>query len=343
MTADQPVRVTLSGVRSTTHLVHAASYLRHLLGRTSGAVTVDYLGSGLFLGRDNVAADDVDRLLPQDNRLRVARPQGAARWAAGAGERRVYLSVGVPGIKPYLRLVRSAPTRPPHVVVIDEGIGSYGDWRTRRDAWRRQGGREPWPTVRSWAVTGADRLVTNERWALYEETAPGVWRVAEPVAEEFRRQVAGDPGSPGRAVFLTQPWPELGLVPRDRYTEHLQDVARACAAAGLGLWLRPHPAEDREAYSGFDVLAGRGPAELDAAVTSAEVVLGADSTALLNVAAIHGRPAYRVSMPELDRLEANLGQRQRRLLDAFLPPPSRAGQLVPALALHAGPPAGGAG
>lgn len=337
MTDQQPVRVTLSGVRSTTHLVHAASYLRDLAGRGAPAITVDYLGSGRFLGRDNVAQEDARRLLGVDGLVRVREPRGRERWSARPGERRVYLSVGVPGIKPYLRLVAGDPARRPRVVVIDEGIGSYGDWRTRRAAWRRQGGREPWPTVRAGAVSAADRLLTDERWALYEEGADGTWRVVDQVAEEFRRLTRGPGGAAGRAVFLTQPWVDLGLVREASYLSHIEAVAASCDTAGLRLEVRPHPAERAERYAGFDVARGGGPAELDRGVATAVVVLGADSTALLNVAAVHARPALRVGMPELDHLQAGLGPRQRRLLDAFLPPARPPRELRPALAALGGP------
>ncbi|MGL5818702.1 MAG: hypothetical protein ACRCYR_14140, partial [Phycicoccus sp.] len=93
----------------------------------------------------------------------------------------------------------------------------------------------------------------------------------------------------------------------------------------------PHPAEDVRRYGSRDLVDGVGPAVLDRAVTTAAVVLGADSTALLNIAAVHGTPAMRVSVPRLDHLVAGLGARQRRLLDAYLPPPRHPDQLGPGL------------
>ena len=62
------------------------------------------------------------------------------------------------------------------------------------------------------------------------------------------------------------------------------------------------------------------PAELDRQVVGARLVLGGNSTALLNLAAVHRTPAVRVMVPELAPLDAALGSRQRSLLDAFLPP-----------------------
>ncbi|MFC7491571.1 MULTISPECIES: hypothetical protein [unclassified Knoellia] len=321
------MRVTLAGVRSATHLVHAGSYLRHLLRRTSGEVVVDYLGSGSFLGRDNVRPEHVTAFLPEDPRLTV-RSSDRAGDASGPGAGRtrqgghhVLLSVGAPGIKPYLRLIAESRTRP-EVVVVDEGIGTYGDWRTRRDAWRRQGGREPWPTVRSWAVTCAGHVLTDLRWALYEQVG-GTWRVVPEVAAGFADAPVAPTSAAGeaRAVYLTQPWVELGLVTEDAFRGHLGQVAAACADVGLAFAVRPHPAEAGGRYAAWPELARDLPAELDPAVVGAQVVLGTDSTALLNLAAVQRRPALRVTLPELHRLERGLGSEQRSLLAAFLPPP----------------------
>ncbi|HEX2705966.1 MAG TPA: hypothetical protein VHM65_09425 [Candidatus Lustribacter sp.] len=316
------MRISLSGVRSLTHLVYAASYVRAVLAESSGPVTVLDLGVGTFLGRATVTESDVARVLPTHERLTVTGPGAAGRTATGpraTSYRHDYLSVGAPGIKPYLRLVARDPRHRPRVVVLDEGLGSYGDWHTRRDAWRRQGGREPWPTLRSWAVSSANQILTDVRWSLFEQAVTG-WVVAPRVGAEFQRHTYGQPGRPGRAVFLTQPWVELGLVSASRYVEHLTAVAAVCAEAGLDLQVRAHPAEDRTKYAGIALDPSTGLAELDRSVVSADVVLGGNSTALLNLAAVHERPALRVGLPELAHLDAQLGPRQRSLLDTYLPP-----------------------
>jgi hypothetical protein len=131
----------------------------------------------------------------------------------------------------------------------------------------------------------------------------------------------GNTGRSRLAVYLTQPWVELGLVTEHAFGEHLRQVAQACADAGLELAVRPHPAERGGRYAVWHELGRDRPAELDPAVLAAAVVIGTDSTALLNLAAVLGRPALRVSLPQLRHLENGLGIRQRALLDTFLPPP----------------------
>jgi hypothetical protein len=141
------IRVTVTGVRNVSHLVHAHSYLTHLADTTTLPIVVSYLGSGEFLGRDNVPAAEADRLLGLNGRLPVERPEGAARFTARPGEERVLLCVGAPSVRAIGRLLRADARHLPRVVVVDEGIGTYGDRRTRLAAYRRQGGRGPWPVV----------------------------------------------------------------------------------------------------------------------------------------------------------------------------------------------------
>lgn len=342
---DRPVAVTLSGVRNRTHLVHCASYVRHLLDTRTGEVVVRSLGTGGFLGRTTVSAEDVTGFLPDDPRLTVRTDPDPAAMAPGRGVDWIYLAVGAPGIKPWARMVAHQPLHRPQVVVVDEGLGTYGTWRTRRDAWVRQGGGRIWPTVRAAAVTTAVARLTDERWPLYLREAADLrkasgprtatdphaaadlrtasgqmhWRLNPPVADEFRRRVPAPGERTERAVYLAQPWVALGLMPAEDYLAHLRAVGAAAAAAGLDFVVRPHPADPVELYQGLPVATGHGPAEMDPEVVAARVALGANSTALLNLAALYGTTAVRVRHPLLAHLDRELGPDQRSLLDQFVP------------------------
>lgn len=322
-----PVRVHVAGLASRTHLVYAASYLRHLMRRTTGPVEVVARPSGGFRGRTPLTDADVRAGLPRDPLLTHVAPGEPPR----PGTRAVLLSVGVPGIKPYLRLLAGEHRRV-WVVVSDEGIGTYGNLGTRRAALRREGGAEPWASVVAAARTGADRLLTDQRWRLYDRRGRGGWHVREEVADEFRRAVMRS-GTPRRtAVYLTQPWVELGLISAAEYRRHLDAVAEACASAGLGLQVRPHPVEDPRAYAELDLITGALPAELDARVVDAAVVLGGPSTALLNLAAVHGVPTIWLRLPEVAALEAGMSGAQRSLFGAFVPLRATARELPPLVA-----------
>lgn len=309
--------VIVTGVRNPSHLVYVASYLRSLLANWPGTVTVTHIGGGRGLGRIAVTAQHVRSLLPDDPRLRIVDAAGEARWRFPDDRWAIYVAVGAPGLKPYARMVAANRGRRPLTVVTDEGLGSYGDRRARNEAWARQGVRQPWRAVRVAAVEGGLRTLPNRRWALYEEH-DGDWSVASAVAAEFRRYDVDVRTRPGVAVLLTQPWTLLGAVDRTSYREHVAAVQRDVAAAGLDLVVRPHPAEDPDDYRGFAVESGDAPAELDPDVIGAELVLGGPSTALLNLAAVHGRPARLVVPPGLGRT-ALLSPRQQRLMDRFVP------------------------
>lgn len=308
--AGDPRRVFWSGVRSQSHVVYAASWLRRLLAETTGPVTLVDLGAGSFLGRRAVDAEDLARLLPADPRLTRVPPD---TLRAHRSERLTYLAVGAPGLKPWARLRAANPGARLDVVVTDEGLGSYGTWRTRRDAWLREGGSGLSPTVRAVAVTAGRRLLTTERWALYRSDPDGGWSVHEPVAAEFRRQV-GEPPTSSAAVFLTQPWVELGLVSEDAYVHHVGRIGASCDEAGFAFAVRPHPVEDAARYAGWPVWGGPKPAELDPRIAGAGVILGETSSALVNLAAVFGRRAVRVRSPGLAAIEEGLGPEQASLL-----------------------------
>lgn len=317
-TSGNHVRVFLSGVRSVTHLLYASSYLHHLIADTGASVTLVDLGLGQYLGRANVTAQNLREMCGDDPELTLVGTDGAPPWHGNRDERCVYMGVGAPGIKPYLRLRLANPSRRLHVVVIDEGLGSYGDWRTKRDALRREGGREPWASLRSSAVSAARRTLTDERWALFRQVGTD-WLIDDRVAATFRARVTV-PASPARVcVFLSQPWVDLRILSEAAYLAHVSRVAEACRSAGLGFVLRPHPAEPAGRYAGFQTTVDRGPAELDPDVWGASVVIGATSTALLNTRALYGTPAIRVVAPECAHLDDQLSPGQKSLLDAFLP------------------------
>lgn len=321
----EPLDLVLTGVRSRSHLVYASSYLRHLLESRPGPVRLTILPTGDAFGDGPAAEAAVRALLVDDPRL-ATRFSGPGDEFADLPRTARLLCVGAPSVRAWASFVRSHRGRQPRITVIDEGLGSFGTMSTRRRAYLREGGGEPRSTVRAVAVAASARWLTDERWSLYVRQGRG-WRVDERVAREFRVRLEGTPPPPGTAVYLTQPWSALGLLSQRAYADHLETVRAAVSSAGLTLLLRPHPWEKPESYAGFDLIHGRTPAELDRQVAAAGLVLGGNSTALLNLAAVHRTPATRVMVPELAFLDAALGSGQRSLLDAFLPPAVRVEQL----------------
>lgn len=316
--------VVVTGASSETHLVYVASYLRHLL--TDGQpITVAYPGRGQV----DVTRPDLRALLPDEPGLQVEVINGEG-WTAPADQELTYVSIGVPGLKPWAQLRRANRGRAMHVVVTDEGLGSYGTWRTRREAWLREGVREPWRSVRTTAVTAGARWLTTRRWPMYQQVGEQ-WRVVGPVAEEFRRHLplrSDALVARRRVVLLSQPWIELGVVSEAVYLDHVERLAGEVDRAGSELLVRPHPSERPGRYRHVGELPSAGPAELDPTVAYAGGLIGGPSTAMLNLAAVHGVPAVRVGVPGRPDLDTNLSSQQTSLLDQFL------GPVVPDDAVH---------
>lgn len=321
--------VILTGVSSVTHLLYAASWLRAELD-TGVAIDLMIREPGTFFGQARVTEADVTTYLPRDERLRITRGAHTA-YAEGVSSSLTLLCVGAPGLRTFAELTRRLRRRP-RVVVVDEGIGSYGDVHTRLAAYRRAGGRGPWPVVRAASVAGGHRLLTSQRWTTYrQKNASSEWEVNATVAEEFARHLDGDHAPPRTAVYLTQPWPALGVMSAGDYVTHLGEVRVACEAAGLNLVVHPHPADDASRYDDFEVRLQTRPVEVDGYVTTAAVVIASNSTALLNLAALKGVPAVRVTMPQTEGLESALSADQRDLLDHFLKPAVTTDELAPTL------------
>lgn len=321
--------VILTGVSSVTHLLYAASWLRAEL---DAGVEIDLTirEPGTFFGQTRVTETDLATYLPRDERLRITHGAHTA-YAEGFSSSLTLLCVGAPGLRTFAELTRRLRRRP-RVVVVDEGIGSYGDVHTRLAAYRRAGGRGPWPVVRAASVAGGHRLLTSQRWTTYRrKNASSEWEVNAAVAAEFARHLDGDPAPPRTAVYLTQPWPALGVMSPSDYVTHLGEVRVACEVAGLNLVVHPHPADDASLYDDFEVRLQTRPVEVDGYVTTAAVVIASNSTALLNLAALKGVPAVRVTMPQTEGLEGALSADQRDLLDHFLKPAVTTGELTPAL------------
>jgi hypothetical protein len=305
--------VVWAGVASRTHLVYGASWIRELARREDGEVAVEMMEGRMFFGDEALDPEVVASFLPDGVSVRPwtgqpAEPDGEL-WL---------LSVGAVGIKPWLRLRAKNPTRRFSVVVTDEGISTYGNWRSRREAHKRQGVREPWRTVRTSAVELATMTLATSRWPLHVQTDDG-WALNKPAADEFRR-LAPEPDRAERAVFISQPWPELGVMDESEYVHHVDDVARASRAAGLEFVVVPHPGEPEARFAHLSVTDGHTMAELNPVALGARVLAGASSTAMLNLAAIHGIPAVRVGTPQLADLDRRLAPRQATLLSRYATP-----------------------
>lgn len=328
------VDVVLTGVQSLTHVVYASSYLRHQLEADLSLDGVRLIIVPTAEGQARFSEGDLRPLLPSDQRLTVVVVDREASWWCGLEAHVVLLSIGAPGTRALATLLRVRRGRKPVIVVVDEGIGSYGNWRSRRAAYlRRPGGNEPRATLRALAVAGANAVLPDVRWSLYQRQGRS-WRVCEAVANEFRLHLDDQAVDVPTAIYLTQPWVELGVMTQADHERHVVDLRAACEKAGLRFGIRPHPLDDPSRYVDQWVLSERSAAEFDRRIATAALVIGANSTALLNIRAIHGTRVLRVFAPGASVLDRTLSRRQLSLLDAILPPAVDVGRVRETLALE---------
>ncbi len=305
-----------AGVMSRSHITYGVAWLRELLRREPGEVAVHMFPARSFhtseeISTSLVAAELDDPRLTVDLWDGTKTPRSSRHWL---------ISTGAVGIKPWLRLTATHPFKRLTVVVTDEGLGTYGNWKSRHDATLRQGGRDPQAALRTTAVECATALLTHIRWPLHVQTGSGRWGLNKPVADEFRRTAPAPDRSSARVVFLTQPWPEVGVISEEHYAAHVDDVARAVATAGLEFVVVPHPGEPAGRYARYGATPTSTLAEYNPLVLGARAIVGASSTAMLNVAAVHGVPALRVGTPELSRLDYEMAPDQQSLLGQYAAP-----------------------
>lgn len=315
-----PLRVTVSGIRNRTHVLYVVSWLRQVLRSHDGSATlVEINGTG------RIAAE----LERNDSFLADLAVTVVERHPTTTGLH-YFVSIGAPATRAWARFRCSPSAWPLRTVAVDEGIGSYGDLTTKRAALRREGSREPWATVRASVGVAARRLLPHASWRLYGRVGDQ-WSVNDAVAAEFRRASTGQTPS-DRVVFITQPWVDHHLIPEHTYLMHLAAVAEEVERAGLAFVVRPHQTEPHGRYSQFDVYDSALPAELDPDVLGARLALGESSTALLNLAAVHGLPAARVIGPLAGLASIELSKTQAALFERFVPISVRVDQIGELLA-----------
>ncbi len=309
--------VFFSGVTNQTHLVYGAAWIRELLEQTSGQVRVTLLPTKQFLAQDAISLTTAAQFLPASDRLDITSA-ATARHRLGADEVGYLLSVGSVGLRAWSQLRRANPLARLRVIITDEGLGSYGNAAARRQAWLREGRSNRFATMRS-MVGAATKLLGPRNYFLHRETRSG-WQLRDSIVEEFQRQQRRSSVS-NQAVFLSQPWPELGVVSESNYLAHMTELAEACSDAGLDFLVHPHPAEPTERYSAWPTSPEPKMAEFDPSCVSAALVLGGPSTALLNLAAIHQVPALHCVVADQQSTSELLVAKQRRLLAHYLGEP----------------------
>lgn len=326
----------LTGAKSRAHLTYVAAYVHDLLAQhPAGCVRVSVIEAPAFMAAPAVTAETVRDALGADDRITVEA--GLPQWKFDPASTAQYVSVGAPGMKSWVRLKRANPRRRFDVIVTDEGIGTYGDVAQRAAAMQRQHVK-PWVAwPKALLIAAAARALTTTRWATYLPSGAD-WEVNPAIAAEFRRGLtsgagarqaaAGHPAPHNRAVIVTQPFADMGLIDAATQVAYVQTLAEAAVRAGLVPAVRPHPAEEPSRYElvsvngqPIEVLSGVGTLELDPQIVDARVVLGGPSTGLVNVSALFNTPVVWVSVPGLEYLDTEVSKAQAGIFRSYLGEP----------------------
>lgn len=316
----RPVRVHMLGVSDRRHLVFAAAYLRRLLSATTGPIEV-VVRPAPRRGGDALSVGEICRALPEDPLLSFVRRSDPRRRRT----RTVLLSMDGAPVGTYLRLLGGERHRA--WVVVWDSLSPVGEGQPRPRPRRASALlRAPGRTARS----ATDVVLTDQRWALAQRdrAARLGWRLNDDVAAEFRRVVRRS-GTPRRAaVYLAEPWP-TDPIAQDDLVATVTALAHACEAAGLSFQVRPAVAADAEHFADWPLIAGGGPAELDATVVDATIVIGTPSLGLLHLAAVHDVPTLVVQRTGTAAPASRRGRRSA--YDAFLPSRASATAAAPLL------------
>ncbi len=288
---DRPL-IAVSGVRSSLHALHLVAWLNDDLDASPDAVRIRCL--------DSISAAQLESYRP-------------GLVSDDPGVPVCYVCVGNPSPRLALELYRQGFRG--GIVVIDEGLGSYGNAYRRYQALRREG--------RSWARGVARALVRQtirhwgQRWPSYRRV-DGRWEPNPVVGAEFRRRAPQPDPDPQRVVLLLQPWRSLGIQSASEQRQVIQRIDEVVRVAGGHLLVRPHPVDrDHLIESDVEVSSTSGLAEHDPVVLGAGLVIGETSTSLINLAAFLARPTLAVRTPATP----GISRVQFDLLTTFVGPP----------------------
>jgi hypothetical protein len=310
--------VAVSGMRNRTHAVYVMSFLRSLAEDHGRVAVTDLDGSGLL---DPAAPfPELTKFLTQSPRVQLSS-SSTIRAAPSH-----YVAVGRIGIAAWVALRRRWPRTSIAVVTTDEGLGSFASPIGRARAVRREGGSLGRVALTFLGDTFGP-LIRHSEWSMFHEQPPGSWDADLRIAAEFRNLADEDEQLPPLpdVIFLTQPLPDLGLVPLEVQLARVRSFHEALTGFGWSFGVRPHPTEPRGRYGSIRTIDDDRPIELDPRLGSVKGIVGATSTALLTVSATWGVPTFRdVALTP----PGSLSSRERSLLAEFVTPVDGARDLV---------------
>ncbi|GMQ47865.1 polysialyltransferase family glycosyltransferase [Vibrio sp. 10N] len=202
------------------------------------------------------------------------------------------------------------------LVIIADGLGYYGDARSRFLATQRESDFSKlalFKTALNYYIKKVyDSLRNPKRFTIAEVKQNIVINndYTYSLKSVFDKVILEPQLKRPALIFVSQPLVKLGLMSQQAYDDHLDFLQRFADNKGLDFFIKPHPSEidDLRKYNIFN-----SPAIIEHAMyyeSNIKCVVGFSSTSLINIKLL-----YDVEVWRLDLLDASLSSKQNKLLN----------------------------
>ncbi len=193
------------------------------------------------------------------------------------------------------------------VVVFDEGIGSYGGFFYRFEAYLRESKHGWWHRLLYLAIYPVNQIilrahyVVDYNWQLIKHVGrDGCEENYQAIAGycKYFKSISNTPkdGRLNKVFLITQPLVDLGLIDNESYLSGLRRLVNEVNRRGCHLYIKPHSSENSSYYESLDakIIASNLPVESLIVEFEPALIVGLSSTALINSRLIMGVQSYSI-------------------------------------------------
>ena len=294
-------RVILSKVASVSHLIYAGAYINKMLDADGvDELEVYCLGFVEFLGSTRVVWSDFRKFIPQHPKISVYYIDSGSKFPKFISSYRItYLCVDTLGLKDLLLIYSKNPTVKLDCIIFDEGLGSYMTTQMRFKRFRKASGSVVWAALKIIKENVLNILFRPKFWRMYYQEQDG-WKVNKSIEAWIKQGVplhnGNIVGKNSRVIYyISQPVIELGIVAEQKYYDFLLRLQQIIKKYNYHLIVKPHPLESKHRYKGLQIEIDSisYPAELRSDIKNSVVILGINSTGLINFSALYGMKVFR--------------------------------------------------
>jgi hypothetical protein len=211
-------------------------------------------------------------------------------------------------------------------VCVDEGMGTYLSDKVWSLCSLSEGGYRIIDRIKYFLNNYLDKLMFPEKWNILYRVRKKLF-VDYEVADSYKKainivynkeislliseNIISKGNSDKKALILTQPWSENGLIKKENEMELIKNTIKKLIYRGYNVYLKMHPREEMGKYSEIDkdinIINKNMPAEVYfCAFEKNDIVLGYNSTALLTAYGIFGIKAYTIIDDNIKKFPENM-------------------------------------